>query len=176
MRKVKPNDEGKYKIVISNIHGEDSAEMQMYVSDSSGMDFRAMLKKRKYAKWGQPKDDPDWGDLKEVEKPIPALKKVEKVRLSTTVWLVNFCCNLHYIINIVKYVTIIKKQSHIFHWVSYISNAIVYCLILCSMYVPILLYRPEQRKRCLQAGRQYTKSIQNLFEKKKFRLCISLNV
>lgn len=79
MRKVKPNDEGKYKIVVSNIHGEDSAEMQMYVSDSSGMDFRAMLKKRKYAKWGNQKEDPDWGDLKEVEKPMPQLKKVEKV-------------------------------------------------------------------------------------------------
>lgn len=80
MRKVKPNDEGKYKIVVSNIHGEDSAEMQMYVSDSSGMDFRAMLKKRKYAKWGNKNEDPDWGDLKEVEKPAPpALKKVEKV-------------------------------------------------------------------------------------------------
>lgn len=76
---MKPNDEGKYKIVVSNIHGEDSAEMQMYVSDSSGMDFRAMLKKRKYAKWGNQEKDPDWGDLKEVEKPLPALKKVEKV-------------------------------------------------------------------------------------------------
>lgn len=32
MRKVKPNDEGKYKVVVSNIHGEDSAEMQLYVS------------------------------------------------------------------------------------------------------------------------------------------------
>ncbi|CAG9796113.1 unnamed protein product [Diatraea saccharalis] len=78
MRKVKPNDEGKYKVVVSNIHGEDSAETQLYVSDSSGMDFRAMLKKRKYAKWGEKKEDPDWGDLKEVEKPIPPLKKVEK--------------------------------------------------------------------------------------------------
>jgi len=44
------------------------------------MDFRAMLKKRKYAKWGKEKEDPDWGDLKETEKPGPALKKVEKVR------------------------------------------------------------------------------------------------
>lgn len=35
MRKVKPNDEGKYKIVVSNIHGEDSAEMQLYVSGKS---------------------------------------------------------------------------------------------------------------------------------------------
>ena len=43
------------------------------------MDFRAMLKKRKYAKWG--KEDPDWGTLKEVEEPPkPQLKKVEKVR------------------------------------------------------------------------------------------------
>lgn len=41
-----------------------------------------MLKKRKYAKWGQDKEDPDWGDLKEVEKPVPALKKVEKVSSS----------------------------------------------------------------------------------------------
>lgn len=32
MRKIKPNDEGKYKVVVSNIHGEDSAEMQLYVS------------------------------------------------------------------------------------------------------------------------------------------------
>lgn len=38
-----------------------------------------MLKKRKYAKWGKDKEDPDWGDLKEVEKPTATLKKVEKV-------------------------------------------------------------------------------------------------
>lgn len=87
IRKVKPNDEGKYKIVVSNIHGEDSAEMQMYVSDSSGMDFRAMLKKRKYAKWGNQEKDPDWGDLKETEKPLPALKKVEKVSVAFRVLL-----------------------------------------------------------------------------------------
>lgn len=82
MRKIKPNDEGKYKIIVSNIHGEDSAEMQLYVSDASGMDFRAMLKKRKYAKWAKDKGDPDWGELKETEKPMPALKKVEKVCFS----------------------------------------------------------------------------------------------
>lgn len=35
IRKVKPNDEGKYKIVVSNCHGEDSAEMQLYVSGMS---------------------------------------------------------------------------------------------------------------------------------------------
>ena len=49
-------------------------------ADASGMDFRAMLKKRRYAKWDNDQGDPDWGDLKEVEKPqIPQLKKVEKV-------------------------------------------------------------------------------------------------
>lgn len=32
IRKIKPNDEGKYKAVVSNIHGEDSAEMMLYVS------------------------------------------------------------------------------------------------------------------------------------------------
>lgn len=80
MRKCKPNDEGKYKVVVSNIHGEDSAEMQLFVSDSSGMDFRAMLKKRRYQKWDKDQEDPNWGDLKETEKPLPALKKVERVR------------------------------------------------------------------------------------------------
>ena len=51
-----------------------------YVADASGMDFRAMLKKRKYAKWGKDKEDPDWGTLKEVEEPPkPQLKKVERV-------------------------------------------------------------------------------------------------
>lgn len=81
IRKCKPNDEGKYRIVVKNCHGEDSAEMQMFVSDASGMDFRAMLRKRKYAKWAKDDKDPDWGDLKETEKPLPALKKVEKVSI-----------------------------------------------------------------------------------------------
>lgn len=81
IRKCKPNDEGKYRIVVKNCHGEDSAEMQLFVSDASGMDFRAMLRKRKYAKWAKDEKDPDWGDLKETEKPLPALKKVEKVSI-----------------------------------------------------------------------------------------------
>jgi hypothetical protein len=79
IRKVKPNDEGKYKIVVSNIHGEDSAELTLYVSDASGMDFRAMLKKRKYAKWGNQEKEIEI-NLKEVEKPVPTLKKVERVK------------------------------------------------------------------------------------------------
>lgn len=39
-----------------------------------------MLKKRKYAKWKGDDNDPNWGDLKEVEKPpVPTLKKVDRV-------------------------------------------------------------------------------------------------
>lgn len=84
IRKIKPNDEGTYRVVVSNIHGEDQAECQLYVSDSSGMDFRAMLKKRKYAKWKGDENDPNWGDLKEVEKPpVPSLKKVERVSFTS---------------------------------------------------------------------------------------------
>ena len=80
IRKIKPLDEGTYRIVVSNIHGEDQAESQLYVSDSSGMDFRTMLRKRKYAKWKGDDNDPNWGDLKEVEKPpVPTLKKVDRV-------------------------------------------------------------------------------------------------
>ena len=32
IRKVKPNDEGQYKIVVTNCHGEDSAECTLYVA------------------------------------------------------------------------------------------------------------------------------------------------
>lgn len=40
MRKTKPNDEGTYKIVVSNIHGEDSAEMQLYVSGEPNQSYK----------------------------------------------------------------------------------------------------------------------------------------
>jgi hypothetical protein len=44
------------------------------------MDFRAMLKKKKYAKNQLDDQGPDWGDLKPVEtEPVPVLKKTEKV-------------------------------------------------------------------------------------------------
>ncbi|KXJ80778.1 hypothetical protein RP20_CCG023458 [Aedes albopictus] len=91
IRKVKPNDEGKYKVVVSNPHGEDSAEVQLYVSDSSGMDFRAMLKKRKYAKWAKEKEEMVI-DLKEVEKPKPQLKKVERKQDTFSRPLVDITC------------------------------------------------------------------------------------
>lgn len=32
MRKTKPNDEGRYKVIVSNANGEDTAEMDFYVS------------------------------------------------------------------------------------------------------------------------------------------------
>lgn len=67
IRKSKPMDEAKYKVVATNIHGEDTANMQLFVSDESGMDFRAMLKHRQYAKWKKQQDDPNWGNLKSVE-------------------------------------------------------------------------------------------------------------
>ena len=48
------------------------------ISDDSGMDFRAMLKKKNYGKWDDGEEEPDWS-LKPVEKEQPQLKKVEKV-------------------------------------------------------------------------------------------------
>lgn len=67
IRKSKPIDEARYKVVATNEHGEDAAYMQLFVSDESGMDFRAMLKHRQYAKWKKQQDDPNWGNLKSVE-------------------------------------------------------------------------------------------------------------
>lgn len=52
-----------------------------FMTDASGMDFRTMFKKRKYQKWGREEADQEKVDLKEVEKPMPALKKVERVRV-----------------------------------------------------------------------------------------------
>ncbi|GFQ82950.1 hypothetical protein TNCT_309441, partial [Trichonephila clavata] len=67
IRKSKAQDEGKYKIVAYNEVGEDSQEVSLFVSDESGMDFRAMLKKRQYAKWKEEQEDPNW-NLKPPEK------------------------------------------------------------------------------------------------------------
>ena len=50
------------------------------IVDASGMDFRSMLKKKKYAKWGNDDNGPDWGDLKHNEKEEePCLKKAPEV-------------------------------------------------------------------------------------------------
>ena len=119
IRKTKPNDEGTYKLVISNIHGEDSVDLQLYISgkwnilkiffienqdfqfkinktfflicsDSSGMDFRTMLRKSRYKQWDKEDPDREKVDLKEVEKPMPALKKVERVSSNLYFSLFNY--------------------------------------------------------------------------------------
>lgn len=43
------------------------------------MDYRAMLQQRRYKQWEQDKANLEPVDLKEVEKPLPTLKKVERV-------------------------------------------------------------------------------------------------
>lgn len=79
IRKSKPIDEARYRILASNEHGEDSAYMQLFVSDESGMDFRAMLKHRQYANWKKEQDDPNWGNLKSVEEErLAAIKEPKR--------------------------------------------------------------------------------------------------
>lgn len=68
VRNAKNTDEGKYKIIFTNSHGTVSDQTQFYVSKPGCTDFRALLRKSKYAKWGKDKGDPNWGDLKGVEK------------------------------------------------------------------------------------------------------------
>lgn len=48
-----------------------------------------MLKKRKYQKWGIQDPDKEQVDLKEVEKPMPALKKVERVSFKSYIKRLN---------------------------------------------------------------------------------------
>jgi hypothetical protein len=67
--KVKAADESEYRVEIENCHGSDEANFMLFVSDGSGMDFRTMLKKKKYAKNVNDEGDPDWGKLKKVERP-----------------------------------------------------------------------------------------------------------
>merc|ERR1712008_410216 len=64
--KVKSADESEYRVYIENEHGSDEANFMLFVSDGSGMDFRTMLKKKKYAKNVNDEGDPDWGKLKKV--------------------------------------------------------------------------------------------------------------
>lgn len=80
VRKSKVNDEGKYKFIAKNIHGQDTQEISLFVGGEEGMDFRAMLRK---GKKGGPKkrdDDPDFGNLKSVESERKASIKELKVR------------------------------------------------------------------------------------------------
>ncbi|GLJ59515.1 hypothetical protein SUGI_1512200, partial [Cryptomeria japonica] len=45
----------------------EGGRYSIVTDDESGMDFRAMLKHRQYAKWKRDQDDPNWGNLKAVE-------------------------------------------------------------------------------------------------------------
>jgi len=47
-------------------------------SDASGIDFRAMLKKKQHAKQNE-EPEPDSAELKPIEEPVVELKKAEKV-------------------------------------------------------------------------------------------------
>lgn len=40
IRKTKPDDEGPYKCVISNCHGEDSAEMELFISGKTRLSLK----------------------------------------------------------------------------------------------------------------------------------------
>jgi len=46
-----------------------------------------MLRRRKYKEWDKDPNDPQWGELKETDKPVPQLKKVERVSDTNT----NLC-------------------------------------------------------------------------------------
>lgn len=78
MRNVKASDEGKYKIIFTNCHGSVSDVTQLYVSKPGCTDFRALLRKSKYAKWGKDKGDPNFGNLKGVQK-VSSLHSMEYV-------------------------------------------------------------------------------------------------
>lgn len=79
IRKSKVNDEGKYKIIAKNEHGQDTAEIALFVGGEEGMDFRALLKKGKKAP-KKKEEDPDFGSLKSTESERKASIKEMKVR------------------------------------------------------------------------------------------------
>ena len=49
-----------------------------FLSDASGIDFRAMLKKKQHAKQNEEPEN-EMPELRHVEEPVVELKKVEKV-------------------------------------------------------------------------------------------------
>ncbi len=93
IRKSKVADEGKYKVIAKNQHGQDTAEISLFVGGEEGMDFRALLKKGKRPP-PKPKDDnPDFGQLKSVESERKAsIKEVKVCRLFFFILVTNFLC------------------------------------------------------------------------------------
>lgn len=77
------------------------------------MDFRTMLKKRKYAKWGKEDPDQEKVDLKEVEKPKPALKKVERVGINSVKTTTNNYFFLYTFFSAI--IHLLKKKKKIIH-------------------------------------------------------------
>lgn len=93
------------------------------------MDFRAMLKKRKYAKWGKDKEDPDWGTLKEVEEPPkPQLKKVEKVSDFVSLFLSAFRINSR--------AFVVNKLP------TFITSSLTVRLFLQKIFFPVKIFFP----------------------------------
>lgn len=84
VKKSKPNDEGRYKVIATNKHGEAEAEIGLFIGGEEGVDFRALLKRGKTSKWTKKEDDPDWGNLKAVEDERRAsLKEMQKPAVFT---------------------------------------------------------------------------------------------
>jgi hypothetical protein len=61
------------------------------------MDFRAMLKRKKYAKWKDDKEDPNWELKKAEEEKKPQLKKVERVSVDSLIYFTLYSRFLRYI-------------------------------------------------------------------------------
>ena len=53
IKKSKPNDEGRYKVIATNKVGEAEAEIGLFIGGEEGVDFRALLKRGKTAKWAK---------------------------------------------------------------------------------------------------------------------------
>ena len=72
---------GSQFTLIANINMKRRKKISnKLILDASGMDCRSMLKKKKYAKWGNDDGGPDWGDLKHNDKEEePCLAKAPEV-------------------------------------------------------------------------------------------------
>lgn len=92
IRKSKVNDEGKYKFVVKNEHGQDAAEIALFVGGEEGMDFRAMLKKGKKAV-KKKEDAPDFGSLKSTESERKA--SIKEVKVSHSPFFIPLCFLSH---------------------------------------------------------------------------------
>lgn len=48
IRKTKPNDEGNYRFVVSNEHGEDTAETTLFVSGQYWLSLKICMRETKH--------------------------------------------------------------------------------------------------------------------------------